>query len=31
MIKHYEGISRGDSVYGNSCERNGTFEKMPEL
>ena len=31
MIKYYEGISQGDSVYGNSCERNGTFEKMPEL
>lgn len=31
MIAHYERISRGDSVYGNSCERNGKLKKMPEL
>lgn len=31
MIEHYERISRGKTVYGNSCERNGTLESMPEL
>jgi hypothetical protein len=31
MIKWYEGIAQGDTVYGNSCERDGTLEKMPEL
>ncbi len=31
MIAHYEGIARGNSVYGNSCLREGKLEVMPDL
>ena len=31
MIAHYESISRGNSVYGNSCERDETLDEMPLL
>ncbi len=31
MIKHYETIAEGDTVYGNSCLRNGSVKEMPDL
>lgn len=30
-IQHYENIAIGDSVYGNSCLREGKVSRMPEL
>jgi hypothetical protein len=31
MIRHYERIAEGSTVYGNSCWREGTLKTMPEL
>jgi hypothetical protein len=31
MINHYENIAQGKTEYGNSCMRQGTLEKMPNL
>lgn len=31
MIQHYETIAVGDSIYGNSCYRDGLFAEMPAL
>ncbi len=31
MIAHYEKIALGDSVYGNSCLREGKLKEMPKL
>ena len=31
MIQHYENIAIGDTVYGNSCLRQGHLKSMPDL
>lgn len=31
MIQHYENIAIGDTIYGNSCLRDGKVESMPSL